>query len=414
MMMNKVYLVGGAVRDRLLEREVKDRDWVVTGATPEIMTQQGFKPVGKSFPVFLHPETGEEYALARTERKISKGYHGFEFNADPNVTLEEDLARRDLTINAIAEDDQGRLYDPFNGLDDIENRYLRHVSDAFAEDPVRILRVARFAARYHSYGFTIADETLQLMIDMVEAGEVDALVAERVWQETEKALSESAPEVFFETLRACGALKILFPEVDRLFGVPQKAEHHPEVDTGIHTMMVLQQSVILQGDSATRFAALTHDLGKGLTPKESWPSHHDHEERGVALVEVLCERYKVPKQFSALAVMVSRYHTHCHRALDLQSKKVVKLYDWCDAYRRPARFRNFLLACEADSKGRTGFEHKVYPQRQYLSDGLDVCMNVDVKRIIEEGYKGQAIKEQLYQRRISALKASRLKEVYNQ
>ena len=315
----RTYLVGGAVRDRLLGLPVKDRDWVVTGATPAELLQQGFKTVGSDFPVFLHPHTGEEYALARTERKTAKGYHGFHFHAAPEVTLEADLARRDLTINAMAQDDAGNLIDPYGGQADLQQRLLRHVSAAFAEDPVRILRVARFAARFAPLGFQVAADTQQLMREMVAAGEVDALVPERVWQETVKALAEPAPERFFEVLRECGALRVLFPELDRLFGVPQPAQHHPEIDCGIHTLLVLQRAVQLSDAPEVRFAAITHDLGKGLTPADILPSHHGHEQLSRQLTTQLCERLKIPTRFRELAEHVAEQHGRIHKALELQS-----------------------------------------------------------------------------------------------
>jgi len=400
----QIYLVGGAVRDKLLNLPVKDRDWVVTGATPDGMVQLGYKPVGKDFPVFLHPDTHEEYALARTERKTSKGYHGFSFNAAPDVTLQDDLLRRDLTINAIAEDESGQIYDYHNGRHDLDNRTLRHVSDAFAEDPVRILRVARFAARYADLGFTIADETLQLMTHMVKAGEVNALVAERVWQETEKALAESRPEVFFTTLRECGALKILFPDVDRLFGVPQPAQWHPEIDTGIHTMMVLHQATLLSEDPEVRFAALTHDLGKGTTPENIRPSHHGHEDRSYDLVIDLCKQYRIPKRFADLAKLTAKYHTHIHMAFDIKAKTVLKVLAACDIYRKPERFSQILLACKADSRGRTGFEDNAYAQVEFYEQAADICRTVEVKDIIAEGISGEQIKQELHKRRLAALK----------
>ncbi len=400
----KTFLVGGAVRDQLLGLPMKDRDWVVTGATPEQMVELGYQPVGKDFPVFLHPETKEEFALARTERKTSKGYHGFSFNASPEVTLEQDLLRRDLTINAIAQDEQGKIHDFHNGRQDIENRVLRHVSPAFAEDPVRILRVARFAARYAALGFTIAEETMQLMSDMVKAGEADALVAERVWQETESALQEKQPEVFFETLRQCSALKVLFPDIDRLFGVPQPAKWHPEIDTGIHTMMVLQQACLLSDDAATRFAALTHDLGKGTTPKDILPSHHGHEERSYDLLIDLCAKYRVPKRFSELAKLTARYHTHIHKAFEIKPKTILKVLTACDIFRKPERFSQLLLACKADSRGRTGFEQKDYPQLEFYEKAAECCRSVNVQDIIHEGYSGEQIKKELHKRRLSVLK----------
>lgn len=403
----QIYLVGGAVRDRLLGRAAKDSDWVVTGATPEQMAELGFRPVGKDFPVFLHPETSEEYALARTERKTSKGYHGFSFNASEEVTLEEDLERRDLTINAIAEDADGNIVDPYQGKADIEQRILRHVSEAFAEDPVRVLRVARFAARFHDLGFTIAEETMQLMRAMVKAGEVDALVAERVWQETDSALGEDHPEVFFEVLRECGALKILYPEIDRLWGVPQPEVHHPEIDTGVHTMMVLQQACLLSTDKEVRFAALTHDLGKGTTEAEILPHHYGHEERGVGLLDDVCARFKIPKRYADLAKLNARYHTHVHKAFELTPKKLLKVLNTCDIYRKPERFEQILLTCEADSRGRTGYEQSDYPQRLFYQELADVCRGVDVKAIIEEGFTGVQVKEKLHQRRMSAAKIFR-------
>lgn len=405
--MQQIYLVGGAVRDRLLGHPAKDSDWVVTGATPEEMVEQGFRPVGKDFPVFLHPKTSEEYALARTERKTSKGYHGFSFNASVEVTLEDDLQRRDLTINALAEDSDGNIIDPYKGQADIENRILRHVSSAFAEDPVRVLRVARFAARYHELGFTIAEETMQLMRSMVEAGEVDALVAERVWQETESALGEDHPEVFFEVLRECGALKVLYPEVDRLWGVPQPEVHHPEIDTGVHTMMVLEQACLLSKDKEIRFAALTHDLGKGTTDKDILPHHYGHEIRGYELLGDVCSRFKVPKRYCDLAKLNAKYHTHIHQAYELTPKKLIEVVNACDIYRKPERFEQILLTCEADSRGRTGYEERDYPQRQFYQELADVCRDVDVKAIIADGFTGMQVKQQLHQRRMAAVKVFR-------
>jgi len=399
----QTYLVGGAVRDKLLGLVVHDRDWVVVGTTPESMIEKGFKPVGKDFPVFLHPKTNEEYALARTERKLSKGYHGFSFNAATNVTLEEDLARRDLTINALAEDADGTIIDYYQGKIDLENGILRHVSSAFTEDPVRVLRVARFAARYAALGFTVAPETMQLMQQMVAEGEVDALVAERVWQETEKALTESRADVFFTVLRECNALAVLFPEVDRLFGVPQKASYHPEIDTGIHTMMVLQQAIKLSALGSTRFAALTHDLGKGTTPEALLPCHPDHEERSYRLIQTLCERYKVPKTYYDIATITARFHTDIHRAFDLSAEQVVYVLDRCDVQRKPERFSQLLLACEADSKGRTGYEKKTYPQRYFYEQAAELYRHVDVQVIIAAGYSGAAIKQQLLLKRIQVL-----------
>ncbi len=402
-----VYLVGGAVRDQLLGLPLKDRDWVVTGATPAAMLQQSFKPVGSDFPVFLHPQTGEEYALARTERKTAKGYHGFQFHAASDVTLEQDLARRDLTINAMAQDTNGRLIDPYGGQTDLQQRLLRHVSAAFSEDPVRILRVARFAARFAPLGFQVASDTQHLMQQMVAAGEVDALVPERVWQETVKALSEPTPERFFEVLRDCGALAVLFPELERLFGVPQPAQYHPEIDCGIHTLLVLQQAVQLSADPEVRFAALTHDLGKGLTPKEILPSHHGHERLSRELTTQLCERLKIPNRFRELAEHVAAQHGRIHKALELQPKTVLNVLEVTDAFRKPARFAQVLLACEADAKGRTGFENRPYPQAAYFREALRVCQQVDVQTVIQAGFQGAQIKDELHRRRLEAIKQIR-------
>ena len=390
----QTYLVGGAVRDRLLGLTVKDRDWVVVGSNPKDMLAAGYQSVGKDFPVFLHPDSKEEYALARTERKTKAGYHGFEFDAS-GVTLEQDLMRRDLTINAIAEDDNQTLTDPFNGQQDIEAKLLRHVSPSFTEDPVRILRVCRFLARFHYLGFTIATETIELMQQMVKAGEVDALVPERVWQETQKALSEPNPEQYFLALRECGALKVLFPEVDRLFGVPQVKEYHPEVDTGVHVMMVIEQCCLLTDNTVTRFAALTHDLGKGITKPEILPHHYDHEEKGVPLVQALCARLKVPNEYRQLAELTCRYHTHVHRAFELKPKTLLKVLMQCDAYRKPERFKQFLQACKADSRGRPTFEHREYLQANLYEKLYEATKNIPVKPIIEAGYQGEQVKEQL-------------------
>jgi tRNA nucleotidyltransferase (CCA-adding enzyme) len=398
------WLVGGAVRDHLLGIPLKDRDWVVTGATPEDLLQRGFKPVGNDFPVFLHPQTGEEYALARTERKTAKGYHGFQFYAAPDVTLQEDLARRDLTINAMAQDEQGNLIDPYGGQADLQHKLLRHVSVAFAEDPVRILRVARFAARFASLGFEVAEETQQLMQNMVAAGEVDALVPERVWQETVRALSEPAPERFFEVLRDCGALRVLFPEVERLFGVPQPAQYHPEIDCGIHTLLVLQQAVKLSDAPEVRFAALTHDLGKGLTPADILPSHHGHELVSRQLTTQLCERLKVPIRFRELAEHVAEQHGRIHKALELRPKTLLNVLETTDAFRKPERFEQLLLACEADSKGRSGFEERPYPQADRFRQALVACQQVDVQAVIQAGFQGVKIKDEVHQRRVDAIR----------
>ena len=397
----EIYLVGGAVRDQLLGRPVSERDWVVVGATPEQLLQLGYRPVGKDFPVFLHPETHEEYALARTERKTGKGYTQFICYASPEVTLEEDLLRRDITINAIAQKSDGQLIDPYGGQRDLQQKVLRHVSASFAEDPVRILRVARFAARYD---FIIAEETGRLMLAMVRAGEVDALVAERVWQETRQALSEPMPQRFFEVLRRCGALKILFPELDHLFGVPNPEHWHPEVDSGIHSLMALQQSTELSTAPEVRFAALVHDLGKGTTPIEQWPGHHGHESRGVPLIRQLCKRYKIAGNYQALALLVAEFHTHCHRALELTPVTLLKTLERLDAFRRPERFNQFLLACEADSRGRTGLEHGDYPQSGFLKKIYTAAARVPVKPLLEQGLENKVLGEALHQQRLAEIR----------
>lgn len=402
----ETYMVGGCVRDALLGRASKDRDWVVVGASPEEMLAAGYKSVGKDFPVFLHPDTKEEYALARTERKTAPGYTGFSFHADTDVTLEQDLSRRDLTINAIAQDVEGNLIDPYHGQQDLNDRILRHVSPAFAEDPVRILRIARFAARYAELGFTIADETMQLMKSMVDSGEVDALVAERVWQETERALAEATPARFFEVLRECDALARIFPEIDRLFGIPQPEEYHPEIDTGLHTMMVLEQATRLSDDTRVRFAALTHDLGKGITPKDELPQHIGHEEAGVPLVKALCERLRVPRDFRELAIHVAQYHLYYHRANELKAGTILKLINKLDGFRRPERFEMFLLACEADSRGRPGYEDRVTNKPQLFKNAFKAAKQVDVHAVIERGFTGDAIAMELNQLRIQAIKHS--------
>ena len=400
----KIYLVGGAVRDKLLGLTPHEKDWVVVGATPQQMLDKGFKQVGKDFPVFLHPETHEEYALARTERKTAPGYKGFEFHADSDVTLEQDLQRRDLTINAIAEDVKGNIIDPYHGAKDIEQRILRHVSDAFNEDPVRILRVARFAARFASRGFAVDPATIALMQSMVESGEADALVAERVWKELETALATETPQQFFLTLKECGALNKLFPEIAQLFGVPQPEKHHPEIDTGVHTMMVLEQCARLTNDTITRFAALTHDLGKGTTPREEWPKHVDHEENSVPLINDLCDRYRIPNSYRDLAIHVARHHLHCHRALELRANTMLKLFKDVDAFRRADRFQQFLTACEADSKGRKGFEDRAYPQAALLLQALQAANSVDKSEIANSGLTGENIAKRIHELQVKAIK----------
>ena len=403
----EIYLVGGYVRDQLLGLETKDRDWVVVGSTPEEMIKLNYRQVGKDFPVFLHPTTNEEYALARTERKTAPGYSGFSFHAAADVTLEEDLIRRDLTINAIALSNDNQLIDPFNGQADLKAKLLRHVSPAFVEDPVRILRVARFAARFADLGFTIAKETQQLMSEMVNNGEVDSLVPERVWQETRRALTEKSPARYFEVLRDCGALSKLFPEIDRLWGVPQPEKHHPEIDTGIHTMMVLTQAAKLSDDPKVRFAALVHDLGKGTTPKYQWPKHIDHESRGVPLVEALCDRYRIPNDYRELAIIVTKYHLHYHRAAELRDNTFLKTLESLDAFRRPDRFELFLLACEADSRGRTGYEEQHFDQPEIYRAVFNAAKTLNAKELVAQGFKGKEIKEELAKKRIQAIKESR-------
>ena len=402
----KIYLVGGAVRDALLKRPVNERDWVVVGATPEDMLARGFKQVGKDFPVFLHPQTHEEYALARTERKTAPGYKGFTVHSTPDVTLEEDLMRRDLTINAIAQSDDGQLIDPFNGVADLQQGLLRHVSPAFAEDPVRILRIARLKARYAYLGFEVAPETMQLMQQMVANGEVDALVPERVWQEIDRALGEKTPQVFFEVLKDCGALARLIPELQQLFGVPQPEKYHPEIDTGIHSMMVLEQAAHLSDDKAVRFAALLHDLGKGTTPEHEWPSHRGHEDRGAELVKNLCRRLRCPNEFRDLAYLVAKYHSHCHKVEELTPNTILKTLERLDAFRKPQRLNQFLLACEADSRGRTGWEQKPYPQARLLQMAYEAAGQVDVKSLLEQGFEGHRLVDQIRKRRIEAIKTA--------
>ena len=406
----EIYLVGGAVRDKLLGLEVKDRDYVVVGATPEQMVARGFKPVGADFPVFLHPHSKQEYALARTERKSGRGYKGFKVYAAPDVTLEDDLRRRDLTINAMAQAADDTLIDPFGGAEDLRKGILRHVSPAFTEDPVRVLRVARFAARYADRGFRVADTTMTLMRQMVESGEVDHLVAERVWAETERALTEQQPTRFFEVLRECGALARVFPEIDALFGVPQPPKYHPEVDSGLHTMMVLAQATRLSADTRVRFAALVHDLGKGETPSAEWPKHVGHEERGAALVTGLCRRLRIPNEYRELGVVVARYHLRCHKAAELRAGTLLDTFEALDAFRRPERFEQFLLACEADMRGRTGWEERPYPQGDVLRRAIAAANEIDTSAIAAEhkNLDGNAIGERIRQARIAAIKRTQM------
>ncbi|MBW3567262.1 MAG: multifunctional CCA addition/repair protein [Proteobacteria bacterium] len=400
----RVYAVGGAVRDGLLGIKPRENDWVVVGATPELMRERGFVPVGKDFPVFLHPETKEEYALARTERKSGHGYHGFVFHATPDVTLEQDLERRDLTINAIARDVHGDLVDPFDGANDIDARVLRHVSPAFGEDPLRVLRVAKFAARFHHLGFRIADETFALMREMSSSGELDHLVAERVWQETRSALSSAEPQTYFSVLRSCGALAVLFPELDRLFGVPQPEKWHPEIDTGVHMLLVLEQVTRMTDSLPARFAALVHDLGKGTTPQAVLPSHHGHEQRGVKLIAQLCDRLRVPNDCRQLGELVSRFHTHVHRAKELKPSTMLEVLESTRALQQPERFEDFLLACEADARGRTGLEANPYPQADMFRKAREAAAAINAADVDTEGRSGTAIGEAIRRARINAIK----------
>jgi len=400
----EVYLVGGAVRDEQLGLPVKERDWCVVGATPDELLSKGYRQVGKGFPVFLHPETNEEYALARTERKTGAGYHGFEFQTSPDVTLEADLSRRDLTINAMARDADGNLIDPFDGMADLEHRVLRHISEAFSEDPVRILRTAKFKARFAGLGFELAGETLDLMEQMVSDGEADSLQTDRVWQETEAALAGPNPHLYFQVLRDCGALAVVFPELDALFGVPQPPQWHPEIDCGLHALMVLEQSAKLSDDVAVRFAALVHDLGKATTAKENLPSHPGHEHRSVTLVNKMSKRLPVPRACRELGVLVAEYHAHCHRAFELRPQTILKLLKEIDAFRRPERFRKFLLACEADARGRTGFEDKPYPQAAYLERAGKEAGRVKADQAADTATNGAAIGADIDKKRLEAIK----------
>jgi tRNA nucleotidyltransferase (CCA-adding enzyme) len=403
----KVYEVGGAVRDALLGLPVVERDWVVVGASAEELTAQGFRRVGKDFPVFLHPRTGEEYALARTERKTAPGYTGFAFDAAPTVTLEDDLKRRDLTINAIARADDGEIVDPWSGRADLTARVLRHVSPAFREDPLRVLRVARFAARFAPLEFTIAAETLELRKEIVAAGEMEALRPERVWQETVKALATDRPDVYFETLRACGALQRIFPEVDALFGIPQPAQWHPEVDTGVHTLMALRMAAQLSRSETVRFAVLVHDLGKATTPRDLLPRHHGHEQRSVELIERLCERLPVPNRFRDLALLVARHHGTVHKAAELKPQTVLRTIAAADGLRQPERFDEMLRACEADARGRTGLEGRSYPQGDRLRVALRAARAVDAAKVkAERGLDGEALGAALHDERLAAIKAA--------
>ena len=409
----KVYLVGGAVRDQLLGLPVKDRDWIVVDATPATLLSLGYQQVGKDFPVFLNPKTKEEYALARTERKSSAGYTGFICDFSPTITLEQDLIRRDLTINAMAQSEDGEIIDPYGGKQDLENRILRHISRAFSEDPLRVLRVARFAARYHYLGFKIASETLSLMAELAQSEELQHLTAERVWLETEKALNEKNPEIYFETLHKTGALKVLFPEIDALYGVPNPVKHHPEVDSFIRTMLVLKQSVNLTENnpilnkSAVRFATICHDLGKALTPQNILPHHYGHEQAGIKPTRTLCKRLKVPSYFQELAELTCEFHTHIHKAFELRAETVITLFNRFDVWRKPQRFQEFLQVCLADTRGRTGFENKDYPQIDYINQLLQAANEVDVQQVIADGFEKQEIRNELTKRRILAVKQTK-------
>lgn len=400
----QIYLVGGAVRDKLLGLKSTDRDWVVVGASTQQMLDLGYQQVGADFPVFLHPKTKEEYALARTERKTAAGYGGFECYAAQDVTLEEDLLRRDLTINAMAQREDGTLVDPYHGQLDLQNKVLRHVSNAFVEDPLRVLRVARFAARYAAIGFSIAPETLSLMRQITLSGELSHLSAERVWQETARSLVGPNPDVYIDVLRQCNALDIWFPELAILWGIPNPAKWHPEIDSGIHTIMVLQQAAILSDKLTVRFAALIHDLGKGLTPKENWPSHPGHEVLGLGAINTLCDRIKAPNDCRELALLTSEYHSHVHKAFELKPATILKVLNKCDVWRKPERFKDLLLACEADARGRTGFEQREYPNASYFWSAYKTASLVDVKAIIASGLKGEEIKLRLNELRIAAIK----------
>lgn len=399
----QIYLVGGAVRDQLLGLPVSDRDWVVVGATPDDLIKLGFQQVGKDFPVFLHPKTREEYALARTERKTGVGYTGFSCYAAPDVTIEEDLLRRDLTINAIAQTKDGQLIDPFHGEQDIKNRILRHVSAAFSEDPLRILRVARFAARLAKQKFTIANETQLLMKKMANNQELSTISAERVWSETEKALQSSAPETYFHVLRSCGALSTLFPEINQLFGIPSAAGSHAEMDTGIHTLLTLKMAALLTDNIEIRFAALCHDFGKALTPPEQWPDHGDHAIKAIPLIEAMCNRLRIPNRIKELAKLVARFHQQIHQINQLQAESVINLFNQLDSWRKPERINQLVLACEADARSWMGQEHITYPQAKFVIEAFKTVQQVSSKNLIEQGIKGIAIRDALTQLRIKAL-----------
>ena len=399
----KIYRVGGAVRDKLLDYPSIENDWVVVGSSPQEMLELGYQPVGQDFPVFIDTQSGEEYALARTERKSGHGYQGFAFHTAPDVSLEDDLIRRDLTINAMAEDDDGSIIDPHGGQQDLSNKILRHVSNAFIEDPLRVLRVARFAARYHHLGFSIAAETLSLMSTISASGELQHLVAERVWKETDRALCERSPDIYIQVLRDCGALAVLFPEVEKLFGVAQRADYHPEIDTGIHTLMSLQQAARLSDSSPIRFSVLVHDLGKGITPDHILPSHSGHEARGLPLVKDVCDRLKVPNDHRQLAMVVTEFHLLCHKAFELKPETILKLLKAIGALKSSRRLEDFLTCCEADARGRTGFEDRDYPSSAYLRRARECVIKTDIADLVEAGVSGAEIGKQLSMRQTAAL-----------
>jgi tRNA nucleotidyltransferase (CCA-adding enzyme) len=402
----EIYLVGGAVRDKLLNLPVKERDWVVVGGNPSQLEAEGYQQVGKSFPVFLHPDSHEEYALARTEKKSGSGYHGFDVYAGTDVTLEDDLKRRDLTINAIAEDESGALIDPYGGQKDVQQRVLRHVSPAFSDDPLRVLRVARFAARFAEQGFTVAAETTRLLKDMAASGELKELVPERVWKETEKALRTKRPDIFFECLHEWGALYDIFPEVEQLFGVPQPEKWHPEIDTGVHTLLSLAMAAKLSTSLEVRFATLMHDLGKGNTPKDQLPKHSGHEKRGVKLIDQVCDRLSVPNRCRDLARLAAEYHTHVHRAAELRPDTLFRVLNSVDAFRRPERLEEFLLSCEADARGRTGLENNPYPQADIFRSAFSAAVNVEASQFKHSGLTGAAIGEAIKNARLDAIRSA--------
>lgn len=404
------FLVGGAVRDHLLDYDIIERDYLVIGATPEQMTSLGFIAVGKDFPVFLHPKTKEEYALARTEKKQGKGYKGFVCYTSPEVTIEQDLLRRDLTINAMAMDNEGNIIDPYHGKKDIEARVLRHVSPAFIEDPLRVLRVARFTARYHDFNFTIADETLSLMKKITASGELNELSSERIWKEMDRSLNDPHPEIFFEVLKECGVLKAIWPELDALWGVPNPKLWHPEICTGVHTMMVLKQAVLLSNKPEVRFAALCHDLGKSLTLAEKLPSHPGHEKAGLPLVEKICAQLRIPNHYKKLALKVCEHHLHCHKAFQLKPSTLLRIFNQLDIWRQKEEFFDFITACKADFRGRLNFENKEYPQEQYLIDCANAAKAVTAKPFVEQGLKGKAIKEAMEREKLHAI--AQIKEQY--